>query len=191
MINLRTLGLAFLVATLSLAVSFDLAFAAFKSGLPSGKFGQPPYGLNVEGGAAGDKLNGVIQISFTDVGCYEELKPTYTCGPNNTTPNGAKARATLRLSRTNTNSDDDTQAFYVDLVTPQGFDVVSIEDEGFVQYVVTQQLEPMILEAFFDGNTFLDIYLKEFALIEQVRLDGDSSPNADFTVIADVVLAVK
>lgn len=191
--------LGVLVALLFMLV-FPGTSLAFKTGAPSSKDGDPPYGLNVQGNAAGDKLNGVIQISFFNLDCYPGLG---ACGLNGDKPNGAYARVTLRLSRTNTNSDDDTKAFYAELPYP-----VSVINGAAVQGSVLEYFKPLILDAFFNGND-LGICTKEFSLYSEEPLAGWVSPipnedcldpndpgepgylGVDFTAIASIVLAVK
>jgi hypothetical protein len=93
----------------------------------------------------------------------------------------------MRLSRTNTNGEGSTQAFYVDLGT------VPFKDAQAVQAMALETLRPLILDAFFGGDTGQNVYLKDFSLYTQANISSSppTSTIAEFTAIADIILAVN
>lgn len=180
----RTFFVITLIATLFIFAAASTALAACSSS-PSQPPGEPPYGLNVEGSAAGTKLKGVIEISFTNIQCDAIYETIYgSC--DITGPNAAWARVALRLSEPNINAEDSTKAFYVDIGT------VPILDIPAVQSIVMEAMRSFILTDFFEGDTGQEIYLKEFSLytLANISTADPEARDVEFTAIADLTLAI-
>ncbi|MDT8421162.1 MAG: hypothetical protein RQ754_12080 [Desulfuromonadales bacterium] len=183
--------------TISLTVTFIIllysstALAVFKTGgAPSSKAGEPPYGLTAQENASGAKLNGVLQISFTNLGCNEAWEDASgDCDLFG--PNAADSKVSLRLSTTN---NDQTVLFYVDL------DQVRIYSITRIQQTVMEALRNEILNAFFEAdcdeavpvNCSQEIYLKTFTNYSEATISTapDGDPYSEFSAIADLTLAV-
>ena len=181
-----------LAVTLSVLISATYVFAA-SSASPSQPPGEPPYGLNVQGDASGTKLNGVIQIGFSDLECFDGDPNIWgPCDTEDQIYNAASAIVAVRLSLNNNNKEENVHTFYFNLG-----ELVPYKDAQAVQLIVLEALRPYILEAFFGvpigQNSDLEVYLKDIYLYRVANIEGTDplSDNVDFTAIAQVTLAVN
>lgn len=183
-----------LVVTLSMFAFSLTAFADFSSSSgPASKAGEPPYGITAQENASGAKLNGILQMSFTNMSCNAAWEAeSGLCSSFG--PNAADSRVTMRLITTSSGKSNVIKTFYVDL------DQVPIYSIGALQDLVISELRPMILNAFFEAdcdaavpvNCSQEIYIKTFTNYSEANIS--TAPPGDmyseFSFIADITLAV-
>ncbi|MHB8709811.1 MAG: hypothetical protein ACYC9I_13120 [Desulfuromonadales bacterium] len=171
-----------LFVTLSALAFASSALAVGCGGSPAKDALTKPYGLKVEGDAAGTKLSGVIEVSFSNVRC------SLTDGCGTKIYNLADAKVALRLSR----GENNTEAFYANLGSVP-YDIAG-PDVAAVQTAAVAALRPYILNKFFgapmDPSPDVMIYLKDISPFSFATLDGSNFPNAEFAAIADLTIAV-
>lgn len=203
--NYSVVALTVLLFTFALSTP---VFAGFKTGSgPSSKAGSSPYGVTAQENASGAKLNGILQMSFTNFSCKEDWQnESGVCGGSF---NAADAKVTLRLVTTSSGKVNLMKTFYVDLYQ------VPIYSIGRLQEFVICNLKPLILNTFFGGdcaaetqcdwnkdvvactgdcsvNCGQEIYIKSFTNYSEANISTASSGSlySGFSFIADIVLAV-
>jgi len=128
----------------------------------------PPFGLAIQGAAAGTKLAGTIAIEY---GSYEANQYCYD------------SKIVLRLSKGN------------DVATFVATGCLAAADPATQQTQLTALLGPQILKYFFNGNTALTITLTNLGQYVLVPINPDcaapASPCHDDFMMADITLAVK
>jgi len=172
-----------------------------KLGAPAGQPGEPPFGLALQGDAAGTRLTGVLYVEFYNLMRDPACMSTASDPCRNCPLAYADARIVLRLQK----GDKDLQTFFGEVVgTGNGTEgKVYIQDAAAMQEAVTSVMAPQIAEGFFPGKPNVRIVLrsmKNFGNITAPNALADYAPStdscgdaqgiSDFS-IADVEIAAK